>query len=726
MHEKLLMMTCAAAFLTASAVVNGPGADITAFVREHGVYTVTAGLYTEGLNSSSLANIFDGVTDATDAARALLNYKNGDLTAPTPVQVLYTIPDSTLPGYEFEVASFTMYRVSGGSALERSATEFKLEGGDGIGWQTLFETGEATAWDSSTLSRTYTIPLANRGCYRKYRFTVTNNGGDAWWTGMQELVFNGNITQKLVWNGADGARWNATDANWLDGAGAASAWQSGAKAVFGASGSTSVTVEGANEIGGIVFSVTNTCTIMGGTLALTHSAEIRAGNSDVIASEITDAAPVDVYRGYLDENKTQPELFPADPDNTKQGTWIMLWHNRKLSGITGFTDAVILQGNDKRAAQPYHYENDGATASAQFQHMLANGGALLCVKLLFAQVGADVYGRIGYVKYSYVNPRALGDDLDIPVSGLYDHTVKDGVVSTSGYGLFGVKPVGGELSGETLAVSVGESAEYVSPRGERWLPKNASNPKTGDAVLCFPGCRVGDLSAIDSAGMCYNGALKSATVHYFTNNATNATVQIQGNTGNPGQGAQLCVKVEFTDGIGGVYARAVYGKYDWNNKTAHDFDVLWQGEADIYDETYVSGAAYGVNKIVAEFGGHRVTFGTSVLSLDREITGDGTVRFAPLSGSQTVTVPAARTMGNVAFGCATALSFADGASLAVNSAEIEDSAAVSVSGANRLRIGTSKCLGKEQRAHFTVNGADATQDDAGWIVLEPGTVLIFR
>ena len=74
----------------------------------------------------------------------------------------------------------------------------------------------------------------------------------------------------------------------------------------------------------------------------------------------------------------------------------------------------------------------------------------------------------------------------------------------------------------------------------------------------------------------------AATVHYFTNNATNATVQVQGNAyGSDGNGARLCVKIEFTDGVGGVYARAVYAKYDWDNKRLHDFDNV-SNEANIH------------------------------------------------------------------------------------------------------------------------------------------------
>ena len=724
--------------MSAFAGVNGPGVDITAFVREHGAYTVEAGRdakgYTEGLTSSSLANIFDGVTNAVDEARALLHYKiNGsNASTSTPVRVLYTISDSALQGYEFEVTSFTMYRVTGADAIKRSATEFKLEGWDGSKWQPLFETSEPMAWDWSIYECTYTIPPENRGRYRKYLFTSTNNGGDAWWTGMQELVFNGNVTQRLAWNGADGARWNAADANWLDGTGEATNWIPGAKAVFGARGSTPVMVEGTNVVGGISFSTTNTCTISGGTLALTYPAEILAGNGDIIASEMADATPVDVYKGYLDESRTQPELFPADPVNKKRGTWILLWRNRKLSGITGFTDAMILQNTDERSAQAYHYLNDGETASVQFQHMLANGGALLGAKLLLAQVGADVYGRIEYAKYSYVNPRELGDDLDATGKDIYAIEVKDGVISATGYGLYGVKPVGGELESEPLRVSASRNSLGPAPSEGAFLPRNANDPYTGDAVLCFPGRKVADLCAVSSADLYYQSNMRPSSMQYFTNTAAQAAVQVQGNTGEDGVGAQLCVKVEFTDGVDGVYARAVYAKYDWGVKTVHDFDLVpadGSHRAAIYAGGTTSSSEYGVKNIIAVFNDKLVTFGASAIALDREITGDGTVRFAPLSGSQTVAVPAARTLGSVAFGGATSFTFAEGASLSVGSAEIEDAAAVSVVGkvgANLLRIGTSKCLTKEQRMHFTVNGAAATQDDLGWIVPKPGAKLIVR
>ena len=722
------------AFFCATMGLSAFGAvDITDFVRGYGTGNYRAMCGSGTVAHAGVANAFDGITSGGDASpdtRVLLHTTNsGGANIPAPVSVLYYIDEGAMSHYDFKVTAFKLYRLmSGYYYLSRSPTEFKLLGYDGSEWHLLFQTDETQTWDEDTLSRTYEIPVENQACYRTYLFTITKNGGDASWSGFHELVLLGDVTRNgLVWNGAEGAKWNATDANWLDRAGNVTNWMPGAKAVFGERGSTSIVIEGTNDVGGIVFSQTNACTISGGTLAMTHAAEIVGGGGDVggiIASEFVDAKQDDVYQGSA--------YFPADPNNTKRGAWTLLWRNRNLAGITNFTGAVIDQGGSPRNALPYYYLRDGDMASVQFQ---CKPNALLCVKVLFAQIGADVYGRVAYVNFTWKSGEGVqyldfdGSITERNVISVYDNNVVTSYGSAAAYGFKGVVPHGGEWGTEPLRVSSEQNSLGPSPEDGSFLPKNASNTKTGDAVLCFPNCRVADLSSISSAVLHYTKDSKPASMCYFTNRVTNATVQIQGNTGGAdGSGARICVKVEFTDGVGGVYARAVYAKYDWGNKFQHDFDVSWEGDMDIYCES-TQATGYGVKNIVAVFKGERVTLGAPALTLDREITGDGTVRFAPLSGSQTVSVPVARTIDKVAFGGATTLSFAPGASLSVGTAEIEDSAAVSVvgeAGANLLRIGTSRCLTRDERAHFSVNGGEATQDTSGWIVPKPGLKIILR
>ena len=718
--------------------------DITDFVRSYGTgnYHVRCGNGTKSYASVDTA--FDGVTSGGDSSpdtRALLCTTNsGGATIPTPVSVLYYIDEGVLSHYDFKVTAFTLYRLmSGYNYLNRSPTEFELQGYDGSQWHSLFRTDETQTWDAETLSRTYEIPAENQACYRTYRFLITKNGGDASWSGFHELVLLGEVTRNaLVWNGTEGAKWNATDANWLDRAGNVTNWVPGAKAVFDERGSTSIAVEGTNDVGGIVFSQTNVFTISGGALAMTHAAEIVGGGGDVggiIASEFVDAEPVDEYQGIVNGQKN---YFPTDPANTNRGAWRILWRNRNLAGITNFTGAVIQQNaNTPRNAAPYHYENNGDWASVQFQSY-PSGSALFCVKVLFAQIGADIYGRVAYVNFTWTSGRALGDDFDGAITArqvmrLYDGNVVDRFLddSNAAYaeGFYGVVPHGGEWGTEPLKVSSELNSLGPSPEGGSFLPKNADDPYTGDAVLCFPGRKVADLCAVSSADLYYANTQRPSSMQYFTNTASKATVQVQGNTGADGVGAQLCVKVEFTDGVEGVYARAVYAKYDWSVKTVHDFDPIpadGNHKAAIYVGDTGSGARYGVKNIVAVFKGDRLTLGASAITLDRDITGDGTVRFAPLSGSQTISVPVARTIDKVVFGGITALSFAPGASLSIGAAEVEVAAAVSVSGANLLRIGTSRVLSKDQCNHFWVKGVPARQNNGGWMVTRPGIQVNFR
>ena len=729
------------AFLCATMGMPVFGAvDITDFIRSCGTgnYRVVCGNGTtvSTANGGAVASAFDGITEGTDGTsgttpdvRVLL--KRSDNSGPKPVTVLYYINDGDMSCFDFKVTSFTLYRLATGwEPISRSATQFKLEGYDGTGWHLLFETGEAQTWDENTLSRTYEIPAENQACYRTYLFTITANGGDASWSGFQELALHGDITRNaLVWNGAEGARWNATDPNWLDWAGNATNWIPGVTAVFGAGGSTSITVEGTNDVGGLVFSQTNACTITGGALAMTHGFGITAGTGDVIASKLVDAEQVDVYQGM--ENGTR-NYFPADPNNTNQGAWMLLWRNRNLAGITNFTGAVIRQGTEYRDAAPYNPKKDGDVYSVQFQ---CKPNAILCIKVLFVQIGADVYGRIAYVNYTWSESQALGDDFDGTIASRNVYKVYDGnvVASTDGaYGFYGVTPQGGEWQVGPLVVSAGQDSIGPSPDDGSFLPRSASDAQTGEAVLCFPGRKVADLTSVVSATLSYAGSERPSSMHFFTNRVTSATVQVQGNTsGTEGSGARICVKVELSDGVGGVWARAVYAKYNWDNAYAHDFDPLPASKkAKIYEGPDPSGGAmYGVANIVAVFKGDRLTLGTPALVLDHEIISDCTLRFAPLSGSQTVSVPVARTIDKVAFGGATTLSFAPGASLSVGAAEVEESAAVSITGeagANLLRIGTSKCLASAERAHFPVNGGEATQDTLGWIVPKPGLKIILR
>ncbi|MBR4651969.1 MAG: hypothetical protein IKO72_01280 [Kiritimatiellae bacterium] len=705
--------------------------DITALLREAGNGSYVAALdagttaYT-GEGNRGLTNAFDGITTHTDDAYRLLITKG---TGVVPCAITYTIPDSVMPDYDFRLNTIVVYPLScGWGATNRSVSAFRLEGRNGMdAWKTIYETPEPELWASNTAPRTFTIPEANRRCYRSYRFVATHVA-DGSYVGLEELQLWGDVERRLIWNGSDGATWNATDLNWVDASGVATNWIPGAKAVFGESGSTNITVQGTNDVGGIVFTAPTACTVSGGTLAVAPPAEILlGGGEDVLATEFADAKSVDVYDGT--------SYFPADPANTKQGRPILLWRNMRLSSITNFTGARILQSGTRREATPYHFVNNGNAASAQFQTSYYSSSndkyATLCIKVILTQEGADIYGRVAYVYYSWSavgGSSQIGSDYDQAVSGRGSMMVYDGVISTSGYGFYGIMQEGGEMfDAQPVAVRAAYTqVDYTMEYGAGYLPTNESNPNTGDPVLYFPGFKVKDMKSVYTGELYNVEVLRPTSYHYFTNDGTTASVQLQGNSD-----ARLCVKVEFTDGEGGVYARAVYGDYNWDNKNAQDFD---ERPSHAHDALIYSNGqkapAYGVKKLGALFtGGDHLTLGTPSLTLDREFVGDGTIRFAPLSGSQTVTVPELRTFGKVAFGGATAFAFADGASISADSADVEEGATVSLMGALGgmfMRIGTEKCLTAAELVHFTVNGYEAVQKAEGWIMPKKGISILLR
>ena len=234
--------------LLASAMAQYPVAaevvctrDITKLVREagSGSYSVTLGEGAKQNASYPAANAFDGVTASGNAYRVLLAKDHGE-----PMQLIYTISDSVYPGYGFTVCSMTLFRLRGSDGAAdcaRSPKAFTLEALDGTEWKELLSVDSQT-WDSATYAKSYDIPVAGRGDYRSYRFTITEND-DQWWGGMQEIVFTGLVTPNLVWNGTAGARWNSADANWIDGTGSATNWIPGAMATFGAGGSDAVNVD---------------------------------------------------------------------------------------------------------------------------------------------------------------------------------------------------------------------------------------------------------------------------------------------------------------------------------------------------------------------------------------------------------------------------------------------------------------------------------------------------
>ena len=724
----LCLSASALVVATASAEIN-----LSEYLRTSGEGSVTASW---GADTSAAAGTAAGCFDGdftTDAGRALM--VRGNAADPRSTVVEFTLSPSSHPEATFVLSSFSVWRIHSGSHnyITRTAREFRLEANDGSGWKLLYATGAKQTWDADTANRVYEIPVAARVEARDYRFVVVCDYQDAeadtYAVGIQELELFGDIVRRLSWNGADGEPWDSASQNWKTVSGADAAWTGGAISVFGTNGTRSVNVDGISRLSGITFGSGGARTLSGGTLAFVHDAEVKAGYGDVISCAITNIAPSDSgHTGYL----------PANPGNLKEGLPVLLWKDRKLSDITGFTSAILNQNNDATVynATACLFKNYGLYATAQFQALVGTS-PLLGVKVLFTQSGSDIYAKILYSKYYYgQGARTLGEDLDATGTSV---NVRDGSTNIgAGYGLKDIVAIGDSMSAPSLSVDFG--CDGANDYAGTYLPRSAGDSKTGEAVIYWRGKSIADLKGISAGSMCYNGADKDTSVCFFTNSGSAASAQFQGNMS--ATGARLCVKVEFTQSGGDILARVVYARYNWDNLGEQDFDLYPRGNTDVYDDNNANG--YGVKNIVGDFAGRLSVSGTFDVAGDvsvnggtisfeagapvlrNDFVGDGTVRFAPAAGTQAVLVAGARTLGNVVFGGTVALNFDAGSSLEIAAAELEPGAMVEIGGSfgrGRLRIGTSRCLARDVLGRISFCGKRVRQDVNGWIAPMGGFVM---
>ena len=199
-----------------------------------------------------------------------------------------------------------------------------------------------------------------------------------------------------VWNGADGAAWNGTEQNWLDGETPA-AWEDGADAQFDAA--ASVTLAGNANAGDLTTA---------STLALSGPAQSTAF--------LNSSSPTLVFPGItLDE--ISPDKLAAD--------------------ITG-----NVMGSQLHAANAYHYRRSGTIATAQFQAVY--NGHLRCVKVTFTEsadgVKAQASSPTYYIHKDNGGASKLGVDIDADPNALAWGTI---VAANDGSGGLGIRNLRG-------------------------------------------------------------------------------------------------------------------------------------------------------------------------------------------------------------------------------------------------------------------------------------------
>lgn len=347
-----------------------------------------------------------------------------------------------------------------------------------------------------------------------------------------------------------------------------------------------------------------------------------------------------------------------------------------------------------------------------------------------------------------------------------------------------------------IRFDVNSVSSVLDGRGGSYLPRSDFDDNTGEAVLCWMGRSLSDITSISSCAITYGAASTLASVFaHYANDGDMASFQAQIKPSN----YIICVKVELTQVGNDIHARAVYARRKDNvdawPEEPLDFDTLDVSRKILDDEHNAASDGYGVRNIRLNFrenvridgaftsgrdvvvNGNTLSFGAPSLSFGQDVSGTGTVRFSPASGTQTVSfggtlscdgglvlsgetavtvsddapfaagtslamdggaalsvgAGSACTVGAASFSGTTAINIAGGGTIEFDAVSFSDGAEVVLTVPGRakessVRVGTSASLSASELAHFISNGKPVrSQTEDGWLVAnDSGLVLIVR
>ena len=304
--------------------------------------------------------------------------------------------------------------------------------------------------------------------------------------------------------------------------------------------------------------------IVSGETAFSVSPGGSIGGDKVVFSDCTLTGDCD-WRGLVEKTSVCTSWIPAD----SSGNGILVWANTRLADLTDFRCDMggqsILSGKDYyRNCPGFCTFNDGTTAKVQFRHF--SGGTMWCVKVIFTQVGDDVYGKAEYAKYANgklgnktIKAPYCSESMDFDGSKMVSGTMSVATAfTTSGYGVFNLA-----ARKWKAALKGGDIVPYTAfaPTTAAVMWKNVSLANLTDFA-----CELGGKSILngknyyrDCPGFCTSNDGQTAQVQF--RHFENGTI--------------WCAKVEFTQVGDDVYGRAVYGKYALNqaNIESVDFDT---------------------------------------------------------------------------------------------------------------------------------------------------------
>ena len=168
-----------------------------------------------------------------------------------------------------------------------------------------------------------------------------------------------------------------------------------------------------------------------------------------IAPVFRERMPPELAVDFTRTNKQDEwgSYLPQSDNKANVGKNVICWQNRRLSDLAGIASARLCYSGSARNTEVCYFTNDGETASVQLQGFTSDdpsaaNRARICVKVEFTQSGADILGRIVYLKYDRDNLAVHDFDLVVTPGGLsvYDDNHTDGS--------YGVQTIVGSFKGQ--------------------------------------------------------------------------------------------------------------------------------------------------------------------------------------------------------------------------------------------------------------------------------------
>ena len=168
--------------------------------------------------------------------------------------------------------------------------------------------------------------------------------------------------------------------------------------------------------------------IVSGDTAFSVAPGGSIGGDKVVFSDCTLTDNCD-WRGLVETTPICTSWMTTSADR-------LVWSNTRLVDLTDFSCEMDGSYMTTAPHSPgFCTFNDGETAYVQFRHF--SGGTIWCVKVMFTQVGDDVYGKAVYAKYAQNQASIESVDFD-GTKNVKGTTSVATSASTAGYGVHNI------------------------------------------------------------------------------------------------------------------------------------------------------------------------------------------------------------------------------------------------------------------------------------------------